>query len=242
MNTTGVRQPCRLSVAERAPIQVAARRPRALLLDFGSVISMSFFERHRDTEQRLGLPQGTLTWLGPLDPATDELWQAMQRNELTEREYWAARAREIGERVGESGWDMQMLANRVRQTDPAYVVRPEIDSLIRDAREQAIKVGILTNELELFYGRPFLSRLTILEQMDALVDCTHSGILKPDPRVYALAIEALGSAPDEVLFVDDQFRNIAGAVKVGLQTQHFDLRDVAGTIAAIRARLRLGLV
>jgi FMN phosphatase YigB (HAD superfamily) len=48
-------------------------------------------------------------------------------------------------------------------------------------------------------------------------------------------------APHEILFVDDQFRNIAGAVKVGLQAQHFDLRDVDGQIAAVAARLGLAL-
>jgi FMN phosphatase YigB (HAD superfamily) len=42
-----------------------------------------------------------------------------------------------------------------------------------------------------------------------------------------------------VLFVDDQFRNIAGAVAVGMQTQYFDIRDVRGNVAAIVARLNL---
>jgi putative hydrolase of the HAD superfamily len=48
--------------------------PRALLLDFGSVISVSAFERHRQTERQLNLSSCSLTWLGPLDPGTDPLW------------------------------------------------------------------------------------------------------------------------------------------------------------------------
>jgi putative hydrolase of the HAD superfamily len=44
-----------------------------------------------------------------------------------------------------------------------------------------------------------------------------------------------------MLFVDDQFRNIAGAVRAGLQAQYFDLRDVPGNVAAIAARLKLAL-
>ena len=39
--------------------------PRALLLDFGSVISMSSFENHRKTERLLNLPPGSLTWSDP---------------------------------------------------------------------------------------------------------------------------------------------------------------------------------
>jgi putative hydrolase of the HAD superfamily len=213
--------------------------PRALLLDFGAVISVSLFERHRDTEARLGLAAGSLDWLGPLAPETDPLWRSMQRDEITEREYWAARAREIGERVGEGGWDMGMLLERVRQTDPAAAVRPQMRRLIEAARAAGVRLGILSNELELFHGRAFLERLLAILPFDAVVDASVTKILKPDPRAYALAVDALASPASEVLFVDDQFRNIAGAFKAGLQTQFFDLRDVSGNIAAIAARLNL---
>jgi putative hydrolase of the HAD superfamily len=213
--------------------------PRALLLDFGCVISVSSFERHRETEALLGLAPNSLTWQGPIAPDTDPLWQAMQRDEITEREYWATRARELGESIGESAWDMNTMLRRVRQTDPEAVVRPQIRSLIAAAPVRGIRLGILSNELELFYGRDFLDRMRVLEHFDVIVDASFTNILKPDPRAYALAVDALGVSAGDVLFVDDQFRNIAGAVKAGLQTQYFDLRDVPGSIAAVAARLQL---
>jgi putative hydrolase of the HAD superfamily len=213
--------------------------PRGLLLDFGSVISVSVFERHRETEAALGLRAGCLGWLGPIAPETDALWQAMQRDELTERDYWARRAAELGAAVGEPGWDVQTMMLRVRQTDPAAVVRPEMRQLIAAARARGLRLGILSNELELFYGAEFLGRMGIVDDFNAVVDATHTGVLKPDPRAYAQAIGQLRLAADEILFVDDQFRNIAGAVKAGLQTQFFELRDIPGSFAAIRARLRL---
>lgn len=215
--------------------------PRALLLDFGSVVGISLFERHAETERQLGLPSGSLTWLGPLAPETDSLWQAMQRDEISEREYWAARARELGEAVGEKGWDAQRLFRRVRQSDPEAVLRPGIRLLIQDARRRGIRIGILSNELELFHGREFVERLRRLEHFDALVDASNTNILKPDVRAYALAADALNLPAGEILFVDDQFRNIAGAVIAGLQTQHFDLRDLSGALGAIAARLRLSV-
>jgi putative hydrolase of the HAD superfamily len=215
--------------------------PRALLLDFGSVISLSAFERHRQTERALNLAPGSLTWMGPLDPDTDPLWAAMQRDEITEREYWAQRARELGEAVGESGWDMAALLGRLHHEHPNRAIRPEMDRLIRLARSRGIRVGVLSNEAELFYGADVLGRFDILRDMDVMIDATRTGILKPDPRAYALALEAFGLAPREVLFVDDQFRNIEGAARAGLQSQYFDLRDVPGNIAAIAARLKLTL-
>ena len=48
---------------------------KALVLDFGGVISRTLFETHDLSEAALGLPPGTLTWRGPFDPASDPLWQ-----------------------------------------------------------------------------------------------------------------------------------------------------------------------
>ena len=213
--------------------------PRALLLDFGSVISVSAFERHRQTERILNLPSGSLTWLGPLDPITDPLWVSMQADEITERQYWATRARELGAAIGEPDWDMSTMLSRLRHTDPNNAVRPQMQRLIRQARAGGIRVGMLSNEFELFYGPDMRERIDVLREMDVIVDATRTKILKPDARAYELALEALRLPAREVLFVDDQFRNIAGAVRVGLQAQYFDLRDVDGNIAAIAARLKL---
>lgn len=213
--------------------------PRGLLLDFGSVISVSAFERHRQTEQLLNLPAGSLTWLGPLDPDTDPLWAAMQRDEITERKYWAMRARELGIAAGESDWDVTTMLSRLHQTDPNSVVRPQMQRLIRRGRAAGVRIGMLSNEFELFYGPGMLERIDVMREMDAIVDATHTKILKPDPRAYQLALEALRLPARQVLFVDDQFRNIAGAVRAGLQIQYFDLRDVDGNIAAVAARLKL---
>jgi putative hydrolase of the HAD superfamily len=215
--------------------------PRGLLLDVGSGISVSVFERHVESVAILGLRAGCLGWRGPSAPETAALWQAMQREEITEREYWARRAAELGAAVGEPGWDVQTMMRRARHTDPAAAVRPEMRQLIAAARARGIRLGILSNELELFYGAEFLRRMDVLEQFDIVVDATHTGVLKPDPRAYTQAVEQMRLAAGDILFVDDQFRNIAGAAKAGMQTQHFELRDIAGSFGAIHARLRLAI-
>jgi len=203
------------------------------------VISMSPFERHAQTERILKLPAGSLTWRGPLDPQSDALWSAMQRDEITEREYWSIRANEIGLAAGEAGWDVLTLFTRLRQSDPNDGVRPQMRRLVETARAAGIRVGVLSNEFELFIGKGMAQRIDLLRDMDAFVDATHTKLLKPDPGAYALAVQALNCPAQEVLFVDDQFRNVTGAVRAGLQAQFFDLRDVPGNIAAIAARLRV---
>jgi putative hydrolase of the HAD superfamily len=99
---------------------------KALLLDFGSVISKSLFERHELIEEKLNLPEGTLTWKGPFDPKNDPLWMSMQRDEITERDYWRTRAKEVGELVGEQNWSMIDLLNAIGgETNYAKILRPE---------------------------------------------------------------------------------------------------------------------
>jgi putative hydrolase of the HAD superfamily len=192
------------------------------LLDFGGVISITLFERHRTTERLLGLKEGTLGWLGPFAPDTDRLWRDMLAGKISERDYWAIRARETGRLVGED-WTMLDLIRRARGPDPNRHVRPEAVATIRQARAGGARIGILSNELELFYGRDMMDGLEILKSIDVIVDATHTKILKPDPRAYALGLEALGTRPERTVFVDDQMRNVVGARKAGLVVVAFDV-------------------
>lgn len=211
---------------------------KGLLLDFGGVISVTLFERHASSERTLGLAPGTLKWRGPFDPANDDVWRAMIANEIAERDYWARRAAEVGRLFGES-WDMLTLIQRTKGSDANQHVRPEAEATIRRAKAAGRRVGILSNELELFYGRDTMDQITILKEMDSLVDATHSHILKPDPRAYARGCEALGLPPEEVVFVDDQPRNVEGARRFGLDAVAFDITDARGSFEEVERRLGL---
>lgn len=209
---------------------------KALVLDFGGVISRTLFETHPLTEQALGLPPGTLTWRGPFDPAGDALWQDMQADRISERDYWMARTREVGRLVGED-WDrMETFVQRARGADVDAVIRPEAVNAIQRAKAAGCKLAILSNELDLFYGADFRYRLPLLGLFDVVVDATHTRILKPDPRAYALCTEQLGIAAADCVFVDDQLRNVEGGRRAGLPTVHF---DVAQPDASFRQALAL---
>lgn len=211
---------------------------RGLLLDFGGVISVTLFERHALSEAALGLKPGTLTWRGPFDPAGDALYADMLADRISERDYWARRAAETGALFGED-WDMLTLIRRTLGDAPSRHIRPEALATVRRAKASGRKVGVLSNELELFYGRDTMASLDILTLMDSMVDATHTKILKPDPRAYALGCEALGLAPHDIVFVDDQQRNIEGARRAGLDAVLFDVTRPAASYA--EAERRLGL-
>lgn len=212
-----------------------------LVLDFGGVVTKTLFETHALTEEALGLEAGSLGWQGPFDPSTDALWQSMQRDEISERDYWRERTRETGRLVGED-WDaMETLVKRARGADPEAVIRPEADRAIRKAHAAGRRLAILSNELDLFYGADFRGRLPILALFETIIDATYTGILKPDPRAYLLVTETLGLAAGDCVFVDDQRRNVDGAIAVGMRSVHFDVRDPARSYREALGHLGLAL-
>jgi putative hydrolase of the HAD superfamily len=200
-----------------------ANADKALILDFGGVIPRTLFETHRETERALGLKPGTLTWRGPFDVSTDPLWASMQAREITERDYWMARTREVGALVGEEWTDMQTFVQRARGAEPDLVLRPEALDAILKAKAEGIRLAILSNELDLFYGADFRKRFPLIELFDVIVDATYTKILKPDPRAYEAVLAELGLERKNCVFVDDQKKNIEGAETVGLPHVHFDV-------------------
>lgn len=198
---------------------------RALVLDFGGVVTRTLFETHALTERALGLAPGTLSWRGPFEPESDALWCAMQNDEIPEREYWATRTREVSELSGENWTTMAEFVKAARGRDPAEVIRPEALNAINIARNNACKLAILSNELDLFYGADFRRKLPFMEWFDVIIDATYTEILKPDPRAYQACVDALGIDAAGCVFVDDQYRNIVGALNAGMQAVHFDVQQ-----------------
>lgn len=198
---------------------------QALILDFGGVISRTLFETHDLTESALGLSPGTLDWRGPFAPETDELWQRLQNGQIGERDYWLARAREVGRLLGEEWHHMSDLVTRARGDDPQAVIRPETLELVTKSKQAGKKLAILSNELDLFYGADFRDKLEILRAFDVIVDATYTGILKPDARAYRDCLARLGEPAERCVFVDDQRKNVLGADRVGLWAVHFDVHN-----------------
>jgi putative hydrolase of the HAD superfamily len=202
---------------------------RALVLDFGGVISRTMFETHPSTEQALGLPPGSLTWRGPFDPASDPLWQSMQAGAISERDYWLRRTAQVGALIGKTWTSMAEFVRRARGNDPDAVIRPEAREAIMRAKAAGARLAILSNELDLFYGVDFRARIPLLQHFDLIVDATYTNVLKPDPSAYQLCCAGLGLSPGACVFVDDQPRNVAGAEAVGMRALHFDVMHPAAS-------------
>lgn len=208
-----------------------------LLLDFGGVCILNPVELHDRATELLGLPKGTFSWMGPIDPSTDELWRKMITGDgLTERDYWAVRAREVGEAAGKD-LDTQTYMTMLYGPPTSEIVRPEAVDTAQSALDAGYGVSVLTNDMRAFHGREWELGVDFLQMVDHIVDCSDTDILKPDPRAFERAEEMTGVRADRMLFVDDQPRNVQGAVAYGIEAMWFDIANAADSWGEVARRL-----
>lgn len=70
---------------------------------------------------------------------------------------------------------------------------------------------------------PFVQSLSpAFRHLRATVVSAEEALIKPDPRIYALACERSGLAPSELLFIDDSATNIAAAAALGFHVHRFE--------------------
>ncbi len=80
-----------------------------------------------------------------------------------------------------------------------------------------VALGVVSN----FYGNleRILEDAGFVSLLDAIVDSTRVGVSKPDPAIFALALERLDCEPAEALYVGDSFeKDVVGARGAGLRS------------------------
>lgn len=208
-----------------------------LLLDFGGVCLLNPIELHSEAEAHFGLAAGTLDWLGPIDPSTDPLWRELCGGAvLQEREYWSQRAGSVSEAVGRPV-TLHEYFEAIYTPARDELIRPGCFATVDTARSLEMGVSILTNDLKAFHGPDWQQGITLFEAIDHLVDCSDTGVLKPDPRAFATALAAIETDPSRVLFVDDQQLSVAGAEAVGIDALWFDIARPSESWDAVAERL-----
>jgi epoxide hydrolase-like predicted phosphatase len=61
----------------------------------------------------------------------------------------------------------------------------------------------------------------IEDAFDAIVISAEEGLIKPDPRIYQVALDRLGVKPREAVFIDDMLQNVEGARRMEMHAIHF---------------------
>ena len=178
------------------------KRNRALLVDFGGVLTTSIWIAFGEFCETEGLEREKVRSLFRDDPEALALLRGLETGELDE----AAFEPRFGALLGLA--DHENLIGRLFAglgPDEAMI------GAVRAARAGGVATGLISNS----WGLGIYDRAPV-DLFDATVISGDVGLHKPQPEIYLLACERLDVEPSDSVFVDDLRENVAGAEAVGM--------------------------
>ena len=79
-----------------------------------------------------------------------------------------------------------------------------------------LRTAILSNMGDVILAHILKVHKHWIHRFDALVWSFQVGLVKPNPAIYRLTLDRLGTAPEETLFIDDKMPNIEAARALGI--------------------------
>lgn len=199
---------------------------RAVIFDFGGVLVRMIDDRPRlALAKQLGVP------LSRIDDLVffSESAQRASRGEINVGMHWEA----VREALGIRPEDMPGFLEQYWSADD---VSWDLLDYIRALRPH-YKVGLLSNAWD-DLRQTMHNRWNIDGLFDELIISAEVGLVKPDPRVFKLAVGRLQVKPAQALFIDDMSVNVEAAKQEGLQAIQFS--DTQQTITDIQKILADG--
>lgn len=188
----------------------------AVIWDFGGVLTTSPFDAFNRYEAEQGLPRDFIRSVNTRNPDSNA-WAKFERNEI-DLDAFDALFREECRALGHEvpGRDVIDLL--------AGDVRPEMVEALRRCRAR-LKVGCITNNVSALSG-PSMSRTPeharavaeIMDLFEIVIESSKVGVRKPDPRIYRMACDRLGVAPEAAVYLDDLGINLKPARDLGMTT------------------------
>ncbi|HEU4431349.1 MAG TPA: HAD family phosphatase [Myxococcota bacterium] len=190
---------------------------RAVIFDLGGVVIDSPLHAIARYEREIGIPAGVINRV-VVDTGPEGAWSRLERGELSMLAFYREFEAEL--RAAGHAISAATMMARIAECAP----RPAMLEAIRRIRAQGLKAGALTNNWVDAEREPTHA---LHEHFDAFIESSKVGLRKPDPRIYALACEALGALPSEAVFLDDIGRNLKAARALGMRTIKVDAPEPA---------------
>lgn len=192
---------------------------RAVLFDFGGVITTSPFDAFAAYEQANGHPEGIIRTINSTNPDTNA-WSKLERSDVDHAgfaELFGAEARALGHDI--DGNDVLGLLGGE--------VRPAMAEVVKRCAARLI-TACLTNNFNAADGERSgtdpaddhraAEVRRVMAMFDEVIESRKVGVRKPEPRFYQLACEKLAIEPDEAVFLDDLGINLKPARAMGMTT------------------------
>lgn len=189
---------------------------RAVLFDFGGVITTSPFDAFHGFEQQRGLPIGFLQSINRTNP-DNNAWARFERGELSAEAFdamFASESRSAGHEV--RGLEVVALVYGN--------VRPRMVKAVQRCRGRFVTACLTNNfqrggahitSLDPAKAREWQSALALF---DEVIESSKVGARKPEKAFFDLACDKLSIEPSEAVFLDDLGANLKPARSMGMRT------------------------
>jgi putative hydrolase of the HAD superfamily len=197
----------------------------ACLIDvFDTVLTVDFGRRASSLAQLAGVDADAFT------EAVGSWGAAVMTGKSTIRSALKEVLRNLGSAVDDERLDQLMSADGQLLRDLA-VVHDDTEPFLEMLRNRGVRTAFVSNCSE--DARPLLEGLGLSNAVDELVLSCEVGAAKPDPQIFAVALDLLGVDAHQTVFVDDQQRYCKGASAMGLRTFLIDRIEGTGEISEL---------
>jgi len=210
---------------------------KAILWDFGGVLTSSPFDSFARYEAEHGLPKDFLRGVNARNHHTNA-WAQFESSQVSLDEFdrlFEDESRALGHAVkGRAVLDLL-----------GGDVRPRMVEVLKRCK-QDYHVCCLTNNVNMgegpgMWGTPARAAQVadVMTMFHQVIESSKIGMRKPDPRIYTFACERMNVAPNEVVYLDDLGVNLKPAGALGMHT--IKVTGEAQAIADLSAALGIAL-
>ncbi|NOH00790.1 MAG: HAD family phosphatase [Chloroflexi bacterium] len=177
---------------------------RAVFFDFGGVIQRTEFQAPRQhLAERFGMDYDDIDKL----VFAGESARRASVGEIKEDEHWS----QVLRRLKRPASELQSIKDEFFGGD---VIDRELVKFIRSLNGK-VRVGLISNAWDGM--RPHLAKTGLLDLFQTVVISAEVGVMKPEARIYRLALEQAQVKANEALFVDDVPANIEACEQAGIK-------------------------
>ena len=183
---------------------------KAIIWDFGGVITSSPFDAFNEFEEVNGLPKDIIRTINSENPDINA-WAQFESNSITIDQFddlFLKEAKAKGFDI--KGRDIiKLLKGSIRENMVSFLRELKAD----------FKLGCITNNV-----KPSSEENTDNETKEAMsifdhvIESSIVGIRKPNPEIYMMSCDALNVSPDQCIYLDDLGINLKPARELGMTT------------------------
>ena len=183
---------------------------KAIIWDFGGVITSSPFEAFNKFEEANGLPKDIIRTINSENPDMNA-WAQFESNSITINQFndlFLKEAKAKGFDI--KGRDIiKLLKGSIREN---------MVSFLRELKSD-FKLGCITNNVKSSSEENTDNETEeAMSIFDHVIESSIVGIRKPNPEIYMMSCDALNVSPDQCIYLDDLGINLKPARELGMTT------------------------